>query len=564
MAGKSAADMTPTELFAQDNYGTPPAEPLYDRFRAQVAGAAGGAEDAVGKFQAWRNANPMAKWSTGPAAPFLLGPAAGRAVQIGQSGMPPQHIKVEPLPAEAPPRDITSFERNPDVPTASVSALPGAPLKPRMGPGMGPGGDIYQGVYNAQDDMLADMSALQEKKGDEYVAHLKTLNTAADMEQEVAQQQRVGARAYEGAIQAAEKEQTDSETKWQQAADETASMGVDPGRYFRNRDAGFWMTMMVGSIASGVLSAMQGRGGENKFMDYVRATAHDDIAQQDKAIDQGWRRVKGLETAYERARMRGVDKVTATQKQYDLHLMALQTDIKSRLMKAQLPEEQLRLEGALQVLQLERDQESLKIQEYRKAVVEGRARAAAAAASAQHSAERQARLDAVEMDLKRSQTTKNYAEAGKVKEGTQDKELEKDRRAFGVHTNYLTSEEVTALAKGAPGSSTSKVGVQKLPWQTDARAYSQQLDQYNAEVNTILGHWMKIEAGRVPVGEFNNIVHRYEISAGMTDAEKMARIAGLKAWVDERAKTSGVAGEVTAGKPSDLKGISSFQPAGKP
>jgi hypothetical protein len=56
----------------------------------------------------------------------------------------------------------------------------------------------------------------------------------------------------------------------------------------------------------------------------------------------------------------------------------------------------------------------------------------------------------------------------------------------------------------------------------------------------MLGHWLKDEAGRVPVEEYRQQAHRFELTPEMTDAEKAARIASLKSWVEERAKTGGL------------------------
>lgn len=525
-------------------------------------------DDIVSKFRQWKEQNPALAWGVSqlPLAAHALGPNAGLAADVaGIAGVGSPPVR-QPTSFERDQRPTPEAPSEPGVPVAKLPDAPPIPTPPKMSAGMGPGGDVYEGygtdkgVLHSQLNTTADMGNLQEKKWEEYGHKLAGMNTAADLMGEHAEQQRRGAKAYSDSVAQSEKEQLDAETKAQQASDETAAMGTDPGRYLRNRDAGFWINMMLGSVASGLLSAMQGRGGENPFMDSVRQTVKQDIDSQEQAIAQGWKKVKGLETAYERARLRGADRVTATQKQYDMVLQALETDAKGRLMKAQIPEEKARLEGLLQSLQIERDQENTKLQEYWRQIRESRARAAAAAANAQRTAERQSRLDAQEWEFKKSQIAKNYAEADKTKAGEQDKELEKDKRAYGVHSQYLTSDEVTGLAKGAPGSTSSKLGVARAPWQTDARAYKQSLDQYNAEVNTVLGHWMKIEAGRVPVGEFNNIVHRYELNEDMTDAEKMSRIKGLKAWVDERAKTSGVLGSQPAGRPTDLKTIPSFQP----
>ncbi len=527
----------------------------------------------MSKLKEWRDNNPAVGWASGPAAPALLGPA-GTVLQTAQMGPAPQHISATGVP---PTRDPVSFERTPPagydggapMPTTSPQQLPNAPMKaPAMAPGMGP--DPYEGygtdkgVLHSQQDTLADLSGLQDKKSEEYSAHLASLKTAADMEQEVAAQQRAGAAAYKSSVDQEDKRQQAQEQKISQATDSAAAAGVDPGRFFKNRDTGFWLSMMIGSVAGGYLSAVPGNGGKNAFMDSIRDMQDKDIKSQETAIDQGWKKVKGTETAYERMRANGVDKTTATLKQADLTLAAIQTDIKGRLMSSQIPEEKARLEGALQTLQIERDKYATTIQETWRATRESRGRAAATAAMAQHAAERQARLDADEHDLKQSQAYKNRAEADKTRAEGGDKKLAAGGQAYDVHSNYLDGAQKEII--GAPGDTTSKTGIiQHLPWGTEARQYGVKLDKYNTEADTIIGHWAKDEEGKIPVEEYKRLTERFEITPQMTDAEKRERISGLKAYVDQRAKTAGVgrAGQVTPGAPVGLGDIPSFKPSGK-
>ncbi len=570
------SSLTPTEL----NEGAAPGGPTaYDRFRSLYGTAKDDSNDAVSKFEAWKSANPIADWAASAPAPLPVGGAAGLVrgayAAGGAMGAPePQTIGIrQPESFERERPAPPGYDGGEPMPTAKASALPNAPMKaPAMGPGMGPGGDIYEGygtdkgVLHSQQDTLADMSGFQEKKGEEYSAHLASLKSAADMEREVAAQQRTGAKAYQAAVAEEDQRQQGQEQKVQQATDSAAAAGIDPGRFFKNRDTGFWINMMIGSIAGGYLSATPGMNGKNAFMDSVRDMQDKDIKAQESAIDQGWKKVKGTETAYERMRLNGVDKTTATLKQADLTLQALQTDIKGRLMTSQIPEEKARLEGALQTLQIERDKYATTIQESWRATRESRGRAAAMAALAAHAAERQGRLDADEHILKMSQAEKNSAEAGKMKTEGGDKKLTAAAQAYDVHKNYL--DNIQKQIVGVPGDITHKFGAQNLPWGTQARQYGVDLDKYNSEVDTIIGHWAKDEEGKIPVEEFKRLVTRYEIPTdhNMTDPEKAARIKGLAAYVDQRAKTAGVgrAGQVTPGAPTGLGDIPSFRPPKAP
>lgn len=477
---KNATDLTPTELFAQDNYGVQPEPSVEDRFRdlikksygAQkqaVSNEADAASSIVDRLKQYRAENPMGQWGQDTALRLGM-PAAdaartgyGMAQWLSKETSAPVAPGAQPTPPQPP--QPAADGGPPVTPGIDVHSLPdAAPMQPKMSAGMGPGGDVYdgygteKGLLHAKEDVLAGAQNQVDIKGDEYAARLKAMDTHADLTHELAAQQAYAGQAYQKAVDQEDARQQDQETKIQQATDETAARGLDPGRYFRNRDVGFWITMAVGAVASGMLSALNGGHGQNPFMDSVRAMAHEDLDAQEKAIDQGWKRVKGMETAYERMRMSGVDRVNATQKAYDTHLQALQTEIQSRMEKAQLPAEKANFQAALNAVQQERNGVAVQMQEYYKNIRDGKARAAAAAANAQYARRRQEQLDSVEMDLKRSQIYKNKAEADKTKNEVQkpDKEAEKDakvesaidevgRRGMALRPSYLNA----AIGTGA-------------------------------------------------------------------------------------------------------------------
>jgi hypothetical protein len=588
---KRPEDMTPTELFAQGEYGQDPAPSVADQFRDLVKKAGTGAKKGLGydadaaqgitrSFQQYRDGqmSPFDQWANNatvalnPAASF--GRDAASVVKYGPSTWlqkqttAPAAPGAQPTPPEPPQ---PAADGGPPVdkgvnPNDLPNALTGPPTY-RMGAGMGPGGDVYEGygtekgILHAQQDVLADTGHQQELKGDEYTARLKGMATHADLTHEVAAQKQFAAEAYKKAVDSEDVRQRDQETKIQQATDDTAAMGVDPGRSFRDRNVGFWINMAVGAVASGMLSALNGGQGQNPFMDSVRGMVQQDIAAQEKGIEQGWRRVKGMETAYERMRMSGADKVNSTQKAYDLHLEAIQTEIQSRMEKAEIPAQKAAYQQALQAVQVERDGIAFKMQEYWKNIRDTKARAAAAAAQAEYARRRQLALDASEMELKHSQAVKNVAEAQKLGRDSakDDKTKENEARLYDTNLRYLRSPEVTSLFTGSKGDITSKAGVQHLPFGTDARGFQQKVDDYNANADTIIGHWLKDESGRVPVEEYREQAHRFRVTADMPSAERAARAKRLEQWVTERARTAGVAAPREDEQPGFGSGIGTFQ-----
>lgn len=459
MAGKRQEDLTPTEVFAQDAYGTPPAPSQYDRFRemarSAVAEGAGLIDGADAKFKAWKAEHPAAQWAASQAGlvSHALGPTAGLGYDLWNSG---PHVR-NPTSFErgTPTRDPVSFER--DTPGVAAGSLPDAPMRPKMAAGMGPGGDVAagygsdKGIMNAQLNQIADQSGLQEKKSEEASAHLGVLGVKADQHQEFAQAQAAAANAERQAVDEAEKEQLDHETKWQEASDEAAAMGVDPGRHFKNRDGVFWLNMLVGSVASGMLSALQNQN-TNPFMDSVRETVRQDINAQEKGIEQGWRKVKGLETAYERARQRGADRITATIRQYDKTLEALQTDMQGRLVKATIPEVKANLEAGLQAIQIERDGMQVKMEEYWKQVKGQRAAAAAAAADRAWRHAVEMRKLAIEESRTKAQNAKDYAEADKVRAAPDEgaKFIAEKEQAAGLPGLEASVESARQLHQDVP------------------------------------------------------------------------------------------------------------------
>jgi hypothetical protein len=378
--------------------GVEPGVGLYDRFRESTKGLGKGIMGAGDAFKQWQDNHPAVKWALSPGnAVGTFAPGAALAVHAMNG------VSSSILPGEKPKSaNDVAFERSeqPEYsrvgPPSAVNGLPVSELPSvaktmQASPLAGPQGDTSpfgsdKRLQGAQLDQLADHSGLQEKKSEEGEAHLQTLGVKAGQFQELAQAQAIAANAEKTAAEEAEKEQLTAEENWHKASDEASKMGVDPGRFYKNKDAGFWISMIVGSVASGMLSGLSS-DGKNPFMDSVREMVRADIGAQETGIQQGWKKVKGLETAYERARVRGTDRITATIRQYDSTLQALQTDMQGRLLKATIPEQRANIEASLQALQLERDGMRVKMEEYWKQVKEHRAAAAASAANA--AAERQ-------------------------------------------------------------------------------------------------------------------------------------------------------------------------------
>lgn len=403
--------MTDAERFALDSYGTAPGpQSVPSAFKEylgklQQRTAQGQEHDkqagsafksylqSAGKsYSAFENDHPALKWGR-MALPMVLSPGgaidairpAGMAVDNAINGQTKEQSAANVFGPETSKFDYQKMGVNTSaLPLTAASMAPSAVSGPQAASGTGgfqvPGG-TDKSVYEAQQDYVADHSGLQEKKGEEASAHLQAMGVRADQFQELAQAQTLAANAERQAVDDAEKEQLKAEQDWHTAQDETAKKGIDPGRFYKNKDAGFWISMIIGSVASGMLSGLT-QDGKNPFIDSVRDMVRQDIGAQETDINQGWKKVKGLETAYERARQRGVDRVTATLRQYDATLSALQTDMQGRYERATIPETKARLEAGLQALQMERDGIRIKNEEYWRDIKARRAAAAAAAANA--------------------------------------------------------------------------------------------------------------------------------------------------------------------------------------
>lgn len=402
MADKLPGDMTATEIFAQQAYGiTPQASPSmgerYDRFREQVrnrvAEGAGLIKPLDNKYKEFRSSHPFLDAIPDAAAAYsgaMMGPIGMAASALAPS-------------TRIGTRNPTSFERGPGQPEraaagapeeastsargVNISSLPdpsGPSLYQRSAVSGVEGGSEFgtdRRIQNAQLNELADKAGYQEKKGEEAAAHLGYLDEEAGYFQRIAGQKKIQADAEMRAAETTQKEQEEQETKIQQANDELSELGVDPGRHFKNRDMGFWLTMTIGAVAGGMLQAMNNLGS-NPFIDSLRETVRNDINAQERNIDQKGKKLKGLETAYERMRARGADRITATIRQYDKTLESVETEIKGKLAKARVPEVKANLEAALQSIQIERDAQATKMEEYWKSVRDQRMAAARSAASA--------------------------------------------------------------------------------------------------------------------------------------------------------------------------------------
>jgi hypothetical protein len=424
----------------------------YARFR-EMAGAAGqgakltlgsSVEDSVararntpgvplndptirGKFAQFLGNHPGAEYAVNVGLPAMSGATPAGVNPFGSPQMPVAN-------GEQPP--VTDRPSYPYGNQPPPSALEGAPVKvpgaeglhaptsllntTGIGGGVGYSTDDLGGrgtdkrILGSMDDQYAEMGGLQEKKGEEASAHIDFLHAASDTQGYIAEQRRKAQGVYERTVAEEDRDEKHKEDEVLRVLDEVSAMGVDPGRYYRNRDTLTTIQMTVGAVASGMLSALNGREG-NPFLDRVREEARSDVNAQEKAIDQGWKRAKGMETSYERMRMRGVDRVNASLKQYDLTLAAVENDVAARLGNAKIPEIKANLEAGLQAIQIERAGVRTKIEEYAKNIRAQRAAAAAAAAERMYRHALETAKFRLEERKVNAAAEKDLADAGKAR-----------------------------------------------------------------------------------------------------------------------------------------------------
>jgi len=385
--------------------------------------------DASKAFGDWRLKHPEVDWAAGAGAIVALGPGgalAGPAQSLAYGPSAPAGQDVRDLSTKAsaaapfPGREPTSFERGPGEQPASpmLSAKPSAVS--------GPGGDVFEGwgtvkgIRNAQLKEVGDVEEVGRQKAREFDAQMQARGINRDVLGEQADSLRYKANEIYAAQQDFDQRKTDEQAKIQQASDAQAARGVDPGRSFKNMSTGKTLAFILGAIGGGLVAGVPGNGGRNPFIEMVNKQVEQDIAAQEKDLEQGWKGVKGMETAYENMRRNGVDMIVAKQTQQDQVYAALELDLSAKLSKAQDPVERARYDQALQAVQLERDRMTTDIQKYAGNQRAQYANAAASAADKQYNrmmAERKMRVDE---SRAMAQNAKDYGEAD-VKVGARDK-----------------------------------------------------------------------------------------------------------------------------------------------
>ena len=510
--------------------------------------------------------NPLPSWAGGMAN---VGAAVGSpAVAVGQAvhglrGEEPQRVTVPAPDTTTSPGG--SFTRPGEPPVTSASALPDAnvPLKPAMGAGMGPGGDTAteKAVRGSQQDYLGDLGGLQAKKEETYAAHLKGMETTSDLQQEAVERGKVAAAEYQRVVDEDQQARANKDLEVQRAQDEATSKGIDPGRYYRNRDVGFWINVGIGSVASGMLAAMNGGSG-NAFTDQMNKMVNDDIHAQEVGIQQGLRKAQNAETAYERMRMRGIDSVTAAFKQHDWTMQSIQDELKARLGKAQIPEEAKRLEEALQEVQIKRDQETVKYNEYWNNIAHQKASAAAAMAAAQAKAAIAAQERERKWEMDKSQIVKNYAEAektGKEAKAPPPTEAEKatTERDANLRAVSAAAKDVDSITGGSGiGTAWSHLpGV--VPGVASATQAQQPRESYNRRVMMSVAAAYKLSTDATEPKNKELLEHfadPFIIKPGDNKETALLKMKTLEQLIGNSAEAKG-AGQVQPG----ISGLSTFE-----
>lgn len=489
---------------------------------------------------------------------------------IGPNGLPvgvKADDRIEPLPA-AQRAKVWAQDDAPKAPAPRQEAQQAAPSAPQRK-------NADESFYDAHGQSLerSTETGVERKAaiGREFEAYArgnedaaKAINDAVTDQQTQAQlDEQYKARSMERARLADE--------HGRQRAQELLESKVDQNRYWKNLGTGekvvTGLAMLVGGLGAGAAGSRTG----NAVMDQLYKNMDRDVELQKGELQNrkdAWEMEQNI-AAREFARDNDWLGFRSAKRLEGLNLMKHQAD--AILSKSKGEAERAKGLQAMSVIDQEIEGERMRLAEHRYKIDKSKELAAGQAAAAQSSRVEKMRAEVraltqklmVDRGMSYEDAFKNayqmttgtsLGEAARIpteeelkaRHGKKTKEemsVEEDKRAFGVHSEYITDAAKGLI--GAKGDVTAKgpLGValtKVVPWHTDARGYQQKIDQYNAQVNTILGHWMKIEAGRVPVGEFNNIVHRFEVNPNMTDEEKAARIMGLKSWVDERAKTAGV------------------------
>lgn len=464
-------------------------------------------------------------------------------------------------PAETPPLQ--------PMPDMSAPVQPASALNPalsQIGRPMGggaPGGmnPLHQRFLDAQAQQLGTLGQEQGLTSMAGMAKEEHTQQMSELESQEAGRQKyeaISAKRVED--DAASRFQANWEAN-QKMADELARSKPDPGRLMASASHGMQFTMAIGAVAGGMLSALN--GGPNQFLEHLDKIIDRDVSAQNQAIENKRSALGMKQTMLSQFIQQTGDRRLGASQYRQMLLEAAKSQLKAQDSALGIPEQRAGTQLAVNALQQKID--GLNEINTKDAWKQYQAQAAAAEAQRRAAEERafQHELQVGELGVKVDNAkTARIAALRDGKNGGKDP-LAAAGQAYDVHSKYLAG--ATKDLVGVPGDITSKLGVQHLPWQTDARSYDTKIDKYNQEIDTIIGHWAKDEEGKIPVEEFRRATERFELrKEGMTDQEKLDRIQAAKQWVDERAKTAGVgrAGDVTPGAPAGDPGVSSFRPNG--
>lgn len=463
----------------------------------------------------------------------------------------------------APPGDVGTLQpmgTPADVPVSAAPTLnPAYSQIGRPGGGGGAGGmnPLYAALLGAQRRQIGGLEEERGLVGNLGQAQVDKAEGMSHARQMHAQEEMALAEQQKQILAGAEERQNQFNAQTQKQLDEISTRKFDPSSMVRDANLGMKFTMGIGAVAGGMLAALH--GGPNQYMADLHRTINEAVENERQTLENKKFAVNSRQTiASQMMQQTGNLRLSLDVYRQSL-LHAADTQLQAQADSLGIPE--IQAKTSIESQQLKKQINDIGLANSANAWKTFQQQAAAAAAAKAAAEERAFQHDLANRKVRveefNADTERGKALAANQK-GQKDP-LAEATQAFDTHTKYLENAPKDLI--DVPGDITSKLGVQHYPGQTDARAYKIQLDKYNNEADTIIGHWAKDEEGKIPVEEFRRATDRFELREDMPRAEKLQRIEGLKQYVDQRARTKGVGRtglDVPAGAAAGTPGTPGF------
>lgn len=484
--------------------------------------------------------------------------SAGRARDF--LPLPPRTALAPPPPEKlGPPASLAYVSpTEPPVSTPVVSRPVESPggaftrpltLKPELaqvGRPAGPAGvnPLRQAFLDAQKRQLGTLGEQQEQTADMGAARAGRIEAVSGLQMDEAERQRQLADDHRRIEEEATAKVQAFQDRTAQQAEEIASRSFDPSSLVRNAGTGMQFAMAIGAVAGGMLAAVN--GGPNQYMQDLHRVI-DRAVEQERTTLENKRFAVGARQTIASQMMQQTGDLRLSLASYRQSLLeAAKTTLQAQTASLGIPEE--RAKTSIEVNTIQQQIDGLNVQNTSAAWKLYQQQAAAGVAAQRAAEERawQRYMDVTKLGLEGDKVKIEAAKAGVGGNGLSKEDGELLR---SLQAGYQGVEEaLPAFQKGRPGTASAGEGpagsksvlvpfARAVPG-TDAMAYRQQVEEWNARATLLLGpvvHTMN--RGKPGAVELHDLQERVLIEPGMPQQEVESRMKRLQALQKDAAAT---------------------------